>query len=180
MLRYALAALLIASVSGPVAAQRGPDGPVASRLSSQMFARKARAGDQFEIISSQLALSRSRNPQIRSYARRLIADHRANDRQLRAIITGAGLRLPPARPDAEGQMLLQHLRAVPPREFNQAFIETQVDAHQNAIDLYRTYASRGQQPQLRRFAEQQLPVLREHFQMGQRLDRRLSAYRPPR
>jgi predicted outer membrane protein len=74
----ALAALMMAAT--PVVAQTAPMAP----MSSEQFRQTALITDTFEIESSRMALNKSRNPAIRSYAQEMIADHQ----QTTAALTG--------------------------------------------------------------------------------------------
>lgn len=174
MFRYLLVALLIACVPLPASAQRATQEQLSSRISTPMFVRKATAGNLFEIQSSRLALTRSRDNRVRSFARHLIEDHRMAGRQLRASLRRAGLRRPPERMDARHLNLLAQMRDTRRREFDNAFVEAQIEAHRNAISLFRGYARTGQNPQLRQFAHSALPVLEGHLNTALRLAPRVA------
>lgn len=87
---FALAALL-ASVASAAVAQpaMAPGGAVDSTTFRQM----AMASDAFEIESSRLALQRSRNPRVVSYAQQMIQDHAMTSQALnggRAVYGASG------------------------------------------------------------------------------------------
>lgn len=174
MLRYVLPVLLIASLSPPAFAQEARQGQIAGRLSTQMFVREANAGNRFEIQSSQLALSRSGDPQVRSFARRIIADHRLAGRQLQSALRRAGWTPPPARLDAQHLRMLGQVRNVRGPQFDRRYMEAQIMAHENAIGLHRAYATSGRVLPIRRFAQQVLPTLEQHLDMALRLERRVA------
>lgn len=66
MKKFVVLAALLASVSAPAFAQT---------MDSQTYRMMASQADAFEIASSRLALERSRNPRVLSYARQMIQDH---------------------------------------------------------------------------------------------------------
>lgn len=171
MIKYLLVALLIACAPLPASAQRANGEQLFSRVSTPMFVRKATASNLFEIRSSQLALARSRDNRVRSFARRMIKDHR----QMQAALGRTGVGQPREMLDAQHLNLLGHLRNMRRRDFDNAFAEAQIDAHQNAIDLHRTYARAGQNPRLRQFARNVLPTLESHLDMALRLSPRVAA-----
>ena len=178
MLKYVLAFLLIACLLPQALAdgveRRAPAERIGERLTTQTFVRGANAGNLFEIRSSQLALSRSQDPQVRLFARRIISDHRRAGRQLRAALGKAGLRRQPIRLDAFHLTLLAGVRDTRAPWFESAYISTQIDAHQNAIALHRAYARNGRHAELRQFARNVLPLLERHLDMAHRLGPRVA------
>src|SRR3954470_19417919 len=77
MKRYIALAALMAAFATPAAAQgvAFAPAPLLVPMTSEGFRAMALQSDSFEISSSQLALQRSRNPAVRSFARRMIRDH---------------------------------------------------------------------------------------------------------
>ncbi|MCL4766034.1 MAG: DUF4142 domain-containing protein [Hyphomicrobiaceae bacterium] len=177
MLKHLIAILLIACSIPPASAQRASENAAAPAMSTGRFVREASAGNRFEIQSSQLALTRSPSPEVRTFARRMIADHRQADRQLRAAARAAGPTSQPATLDARHLRLLAAVRNARRPAFETTYIDSQVEAHVNAVALHRAYVRAGQNEQVRQAARQVLPVLEEHLRMAQRLDRSLTARR---
>ncbi|HJU16218.1 MAG TPA: DUF4142 domain-containing protein, partial [Stellaceae bacterium] len=53
--------------------------------------------------------------------------------------------------------------AAPPPAFDRDYIDQQIRAHRQAIALFTAEAQGGQNPVLRRLAQQALPILRSHL-----------------
>lgn len=90
MKKYLALAALAASISAPAVAQT---------MDSQTFRAMAMQSDAFEIASSRLALERSRNPAVRSYAQMMIKDHGMTSEALnggRAVYSATGEMVPGA------------------------------------------------------------------------------------
>ncbi|HZH52940.1 MAG TPA: DUF4142 domain-containing protein [Microvirga sp.] len=90
MKKYLALAALFASVSAPAVAQT---------MDGRTFRLMAMQSDAFEIASSRLALERSRNPVVRSYAQQMIRDHGMTSEALnggRAVYSAAGEMVPGA------------------------------------------------------------------------------------
>jgi sporulation protein YlmC with PRC-barrel domain len=49
-------------------------------------------------------------------------------------------------------------------DFNRSYVQMQFDGHQKAVTLFEGYAQDGDNAQLKQFAQQTVPTLREHFQ----------------
>lgn len=85
MKKHLALAALLASVSAPAFAQTVMD--------SQSYRMMAAQGDAFEIASSQLALQRSRNANVRGFAQEMIQEHSMTSQALnggRAVYSSSG------------------------------------------------------------------------------------------
>jgi predicted outer membrane protein len=71
--------------------------------------------------------------------------------------------------DKKHQQTLERLRGLSGEEFEQEYMQVQVDAHQMAIDLFEQYSENGDEEALKTFAEQVLPTLREHLEHAERV-----------
>jgi putative membrane protein len=162
------AALLAACHTTPPA----PPAPVDinNPLMAPGFLAQAGSANQFEIESARLALQSGVNLGTQNFGNVLIADHTAMGQQVAAAATAAGLSPPaPALLPAE-QATLDQLRAAGTgASFNLAFLQAQITAHQQAIQLMQNYAANGDVPALRTVASGAIPVMQKHLQMAQEL-----------
>jgi predicted outer membrane protein len=72
--------------------------------------------------------------------------------------------------DARHADMLNQLASVPPGpRFDAAYAAMQIQAHQEAVALFASYAQGGSNPAMRDFAQQALPSLQHHLAMAQRL-----------
>ncbi len=53
--------------------------------------------------------------------------------------------------------------------FDEAYANNQVVAHEQTIELYRDYVEGGDNPDLKQFAQQTLPKLEEHLKQAKEL-----------
>ena len=132
------------------------------------FAEQAALSDQFEIQSSQLASAQAANARVKTLASQLIQDHTAATRQLSALAPQLGLRLPTA---LSGPKLteLAALRTSKGAAFDRAYVNAQVTAHEQAVNLFRAYSKSGGNAQLRAHATRTLPALERHLQAARDL-----------
>jgi putative membrane protein len=162
----------------------------------QEFVRMASMSDQFEITSSRLAEQRSQNAQMKQFAQHMIRDHEKTTQELQRLLPGntaataaprgsgprptdssaagtAGSRTnaqnEPSGLDQQHQALLHQLEGAQGTAFDQLYIRQQVQAHQQAVDLFRNYAASGDDAQLKQWAGATLPTLEEHLRLAQQL-----------
>ncbi|HYZ62927.1 MAG TPA: DUF4142 domain-containing protein [Acetobacteraceae bacterium] len=133
----------------------------------QNFVQQAATSDMFEIQSSRLALQRSRNPGVRAFAERMIADHTKSSQQLAAMAQAKGVVLPTAL-DPEQQRMIAAMENTR-RSFDQEYIRQQVAGHQVAQTAYQTEINSGYDADLRGFAQATLPIVQDHLVTAERM-----------
>ena len=151
------AAIAAPMLAAPVSAQmHGPAGDPTPTMAAP-YVMKAGAGDLYEIQSSQIALTKTRNAQVRSLANMLIQHHRMTTRDLTAAARRAGLRPRAPMLEPHQRAMIAELRRASPRGFDRAFLDQQRTAHMEALNLHRTYARSGDRPVLRMAATKAVP-----------------------
>jgi putative membrane protein len=133
----------------------------------QNFVQLAASSDMFEIRSSQLALQKSRNPAVRRFAERMIADHTKTTQLLAGMAQAKGIVLP-TEMDPEQQRMLTALQNTS-RTFDREFWRQQAFAHEAVQAAFQTEIASGYDTDLRTFAQQTLPIIQDHLAMAQRM-----------
>ncbi len=110
----------------------------------------------FAMQTSQVALERSRNPQVREFAQLEV-----NEQIALAAALGARPGSTPLRPD-HAQML-QQLQAMTGRSFDRMYVEGQIMGHNEALALTSTYAQSGFDAQGRSVAILAVPSIQTHL-----------------
>jgi len=142
------------------------------------FLAQAGSGDQFEIQASQMALQMSTNPAVRNFANLMIADHMRMSQAMMTAAQSAGIVPPPPAILPEQQAVLSQLGAAGPN-FDVAFRDAQITAHQGALGLMQNYAASGDVPALRTAAQQAIPTVQMHLAQAQLLRVAPAAPAPP-
>jgi putative membrane protein len=151
-----------------------PPAPVVdpnSPLFAPGFLAQAGSANQWEIESSQLALQASQNQAVRNFANLLISDHARLGAQVAAAAQSAGVAMPPPALLPAQQATLDQLRAAGTGpNFDMAYRQAQIDAHNQAIALMQNYASGGDVPALRSAASGAIPMMQMHLSQAQMLN----------
>jgi len=135
--------------------------------SDQQFVDRAALGTASEVQLGQLARTRAASPAIRAFGNRIIADHRQAHARLNTLERRIGM-LPASSPPPRSQ-----LAALFGADFDRQFMADQIKNHQEAIALYEAEAQRGQDPRLRRYASDTLPMLYRNLPQAQAIAARL-------
>jgi putative membrane protein len=167
-MKFALA--LVAAVAAPALAapavgslQHHPGAADPTPTMAMPYVMKAGAGDLYEIQSSQVALRKSRNAEVRSLASMLIQHHRMTTRDVTAAARRAGLRPGAPMLEPHQRAMIADLERASARGFDRAFLDQQRTAHLEALNLHRTYARSGDRPVLRQVAGKAVPIIQRHI-----------------
>lgn len=173
------------------------------KITAQEFVTDAAMGGMKEIQASQLALSNSQNQSVKDFAHRMITDHSQANAKLMALAQQKGLNLPgtntfatddPAwnnplvigsEPIKDAYLLktnlalvsyqdIRQLKGLSGRDFDLAYARTMVMDHINTVAEFEAADRVLTDPDLKNFAEQTLPTLREHRQMARKLANELN------
>ena len=115
-----------------------------------------------EIQTSQMALQTSTNGQVKEFAEHMLADHGSAGSQVKAVATAKGVTLP-SMLDAAHAKMVQSLQGKTGADFDRAYLDLQVVAHQAAVNLDEVEANNGNDPEVKSLANALLPVLRGHL-----------------
>lgn len=146
----------------------------ADEASAPDFVAKAAESDMFEIAAAKIALDRSKDPDVKAFAQQMIDAHTQSTADLKAAIAQSGqtLTLPTQIPD-NLQAKLTDLQNASADDFNKMYIDGQVDAHQDALNLLQRYAEDGDVPALKTFASTTGGVVQQHFDKAKALQAKL-------
>jgi len=142
----------------------------ASDVTTQEFVRKATLDGMTEVQVAQLALQKSKDPNVRAFAQLMVKDHTAAGEKLKVLATKEGVPVP-ASLDAEHQRMVKQMQSLNGATFDADYAKHMHSAHGEAVALFES-ASAGSavsQP-LREFAADTLPTLREHEDLAAKLD----------
>jgi putative membrane protein len=138
---------------------------------AQDFVTMAAMSDMFEIQSSQIALEKAQSDEVKEFAEQMIEDHTAASQKLKAAVeeSGDGYTIPDDL-SGEHEQQLEALEGASGEDFDAAYIEAQVAAHEQALALMTSYAEGGDEEALKEHAETTRPVIAEHYEHVQQLD----------
>jgi len=136
------------------------------------FAKKVASANTFEIQSSELAKDRAQSDAVKRFADQMISDHTKAGEDFKVAVLGANISPPPPEePDAKQKATLGKLRSSQGAAFDRAYVSAQLNAHREAVSLFRNYAKSGRTAPLKDFAEGTLPTLEHHLMMVQDLSK---------
>ncbi|MBP1884316.1 DUF4142 domain-containing protein [Sinorhizobium mexicanum] len=133
------------------------------------FVKEVSMSDMFELESSKVAVERT-DGATKAFAQQMIQDHQKTTAELKALIDGGKVKAAPATAMSEdNQETLNELKGLQGAEFNEQYREDQVEAHEDAVDVFKRYAEEGDNPDLKAWAAKTLPALEHHLQTARDL-----------
>jgi len=139
-------------------------------MSASEFIQTVAASDAFEIQSSELATQRGSRQDVKDFAAQMVTGHRQTTQELTQLTSANNLPAPTPQLNATQQTSLDNLRNQTGQAFDDAYLDAQVAAHENAVRTFEQYAASGEAGPLRDWAQRTLPNLRQHLQHAQGLE----------
>jgi putative membrane protein len=155
--------------AGPPTNQAANQAPAATPPSTERFAASVAAGSQFEIASSKLALVRAGSAAVKDFADRMVDDYTTAAADFKVAVSRAKLPPPPEKLDARHQAMLDDLKTRDAASFDKAYVDAQVQALREIVDLFRTYATVGDNARIKRFAQDLLLTMRSNLDDASKL-----------
>ena len=138
------------------------------------FARAAASGGMMEVELGKIAQERASNPQVKEFGRRMQTDHsKAND-ELKKIAAKKGIKLP-SQLEGKQKSTVDKLSKLKGEEFDRAYMAIMVDDHKEDIEKFQRQAEKGEDPDLRKFAKEQLPILKKHLELAEQTRKQVSS-----
>jgi len=130
----------------------------------QLFMLRAADGNMAEVMTSQMALKKSKDGGVRQVAQTLIDGHGRAQTELGGLAALKGVP-PPKMLGPTHMVVSQQLMKANGRMFDQMFMGAQVEDHENTIALFRQEMAMGQDAQVKAYAAKWLPDIEGHTAM---------------
>ena len=132
------------------------------------FVQKAAMSDLYEVEAGKIASQKGQSAPVKGFGQMMVAAHSKTTEELGGIVASEKIKLDlPSKLDAKHQKLIDDLNAAD--DFDKTYAKQQVDGHQEAVDLFDSYAKKGDNAALKQFAQKTLPVIQEHLAEAKKL-----------
>lgn len=141
------------------------DDNISYSMNNQDFVTQASSSNMFEIAAGSLAVSQGVNADVKHYGEHMVTDHRKAGLEMEALAKDKGWSVP-STVLAQHQRMLDTLKDMSGALFDKKFAAMMVMSHKQTVALFEQAADDRGVPdgQLRSFAQQKLPVLKEHLE----------------
>jgi putative membrane protein len=165
-MRYVLSAVCCIALCSMPALGAGATG-----MSDQQFVDFAAQTDMVEANLGQLAQSVASSQQVKDYGQMLTTDHTNDYHQLYSAAQQANLKVPDAIDTEHNKAMIDPFQKLKGATFDQRYAREMVAGHTKAIAIYKKEAADAQNPALKSYAEQALPILQKHLDGAKGLEK---------
>ncbi|MEN5300980.1 DUF4142 domain-containing protein [Pseudomonas sp. TWI628] len=134
---------------------------------SDDFVEAATESGIAETVTGNLALEKSQNAEIKTFAQQMVTDHTKANQKLGDIARKLDISVPneAALTDKVKKMILEWRD----ESFDKSYVNNQVEAHEKAVELFKKEAASSDKPELKAFASETLPTLEHHLEQAKAL-----------
>ena len=130
-------------------------------------------GNRAEVASSELAVNKAGNADVKAFAREMVADHGAMLKQGAQLATRLGVEptgsdSTQAKQDAMNDGM-SDLKDRTGAEFDKTYVDMQVQAHQRTLDDLRSFQAKAQNAELKAMLTGAIPKVEAHLLKAQQL-----------
>ena len=133
------------------------------------FAHKAAMGGQKEVASAKFAAGKASNAAVKQLANKLVTDHTAANNELMAL-----MRTKKIAPEKGAKGEPEPWRKQAGAAFDRAWVDHVIEHHEKDIAMFEDESKNGADAELKAWAAQKLPTLREHLKMAQDVKSKVS------
>jgi putative membrane protein len=132
-------------------------------MSDQQFIDFAAQTDMVEANLGQLAGTVASSPAVKDYAQTLVTDHTSDYHHLYDVARQANLNVPTAIDAKNNKAMIDPFQTLKGAAFDHRYTQEMVAGHTKAIAIYKREAADAENPALKSYAQEALPVLQKHL-----------------
>jgi len=155
--------LILTVVAFPVLWNAAAAGPSEQ---DRRFVEVAARAEASRIEAAEQALTKASDKRVRIFAERIIEDHRPINEELTVLASDAGIAL---SSDVASDPLPKDLSSLSGNAFDHAWLDAELKAYQELIELFGQQADKGDNQPLKTFAANHLASLRDHLEIARSL-----------
>lgn len=131
----------------------------------EAFVREAVEGNMAETELGRLASTRAQNPDVQTFARKMIDDHSKNLTQVKELATRKNFTVPTDLPEKE-KAEMARLEKLSGPDFDRAYMSAMVKDHEQDVALYESQSNNSSDSDVKSYAAETLPTLQHHLMMA--------------
>lgn len=136
--------------------------------SDQNMMRKLAMSNQAEIDAGNLAMQKSSNSDVKSFAQHMVDDHTQASNDLQALAQQKNVMLP-TQPDAKHMATAKKLATMSGQQFDTYYLNTSgLKDHRDTLSLLKNISTHAKDKDLKNLADKLIPTVSAHLDMAQK------------
>lgn len=139
------------------------------KVNQSDFMTEAASNGMFEVEAGRLAATQATNPEVKKFAQMMVTDHTAANKELMDLAQKKAITLP----DSMGQNHMDHMKELREKkgaDFDKAYMDKMETTHNDAVSLFEGASEDMEDADVKAFATNKLPKLRQHYDGAQKLN----------
>lgn len=136
------------------------------------FMMAAAEGGNAEIAASKMAVSMSKNAEVKQFAQQMIAEHTKANNDLKPVAAKKNVTLP-TDINAEHKAMAADMASMSGVGFDKDYMAGQITDHEKTVALLQSQIDSGTDADAKAFATKMLPIVKSHLEMAQKLNAKL-------
>ena len=132
-----------------------------------------------EVSSSELAMRNASNAQVKAFARQMVTEHTKMQKEGQALGKQLGQEGTGTQASADKKDMamdkLDDLKDKKGADFDKAYMEFQVQAHQQTLSELQQYQNTAQNAELKAMIQKAIPAVQQHLQKAQQIQQQLGS-----
>lgn len=134
------------------------------------FVTEVSSGVLMEVELGKYAQEHASSSDVKKFGARMVEDHGKDRATLESLAAKKNISIP-SRPADDFQKHIDELEKYDGTEFDEKYISFMVSDHHDDIDEFNKEVKNGKDKEIVAFAEKGLPILKEHLQMAEAIDK---------
>jgi putative membrane protein len=132
------------------------------------FVKKAANINMTEVQLGKVAQEQGQSADVKSFGRRMVTDHSKLNDELTTAAAAMKAKMP-AKVSAKHQALIEKLSKLHGAEFDKTYAEDMTNGHANAVKLFEKAQAKVTQPDLKKYIDNALPILKNHLELAKKM-----------
>ncbi|HTW65377.1 MAG TPA: DUF4142 domain-containing protein [Bryobacteraceae bacterium] len=134
----------------------------------KQFLQMAAVSDMTEAHLGQMAQGKAAMPGIKDFGQTLVKDHTNAYQELAVLDNKLGQKIPKGI-NAQRNRQVEMLTNLKGKKFDAQFLRDEVQDHERTLAAFKHEAQKGQDPEIKAYANQLLPTMEEHLREAEKL-----------
>lgn len=127
-----------------------------------VFVIEAATGSLMEVQTGQIAQQQGNNQRVKDFGGMMVTDHGKAVDDIKNMVSARNMNLPQNLP-ADKQKMVDQLKSLKGAAFDKKYVSMMLEDHQKDVAKFKSEADKAQDPQLKQWVQNTVPVLQKHL-----------------